>query len=64
MMGSTIADNELSAFERIPIEIRKQIYEELMKGENVRLPPNETLVQHYHFETAILSVNRKIYNEA
>lgn len=46
------------------IELRRNIYEELLKAENVRQAPDQDMICQYHFETAILGVNKKIHNEA
>lgn len=43
-----------STFEKLPLEIRSKVYEELLKADNVRQPPNQNFIRDYHFETAIL----------
>ena len=54
----------LSTFELVPAEIRREIYQYLLKAKHVRQPLDEFMIRHYHFETVILGVNKKIYNEA
>lgn len=55
---------KLSTFEKLPVEIRRKIYDELLKADRVREPPDQFLVCDYHFKTAILGVNKQIYREA
>lgn len=53
--ASSDTERRLSAFEeKLPLEIRRQIYGELLKSENVRQPPDAYLVQQYKFDTRIL----------
>lgn len=59
--GTSLTSNH---FERLPIEIRRQIYSSLLTADKVRQPPDKLLVCSYHFDVAILCVNRKIYQEA
>lgn len=63
-MGRKIAGPKLSAFEKLPLEIRRNVYAKLLKAENVRQDPNYLLVRKYKFKTAILGVNRAIHREA
>lgn len=54
----------LSTFEKLPVEIRRKIYDNLLKANRVRQPPDQYLVCNYHFQTAVLGVNKQIYREA
>jgi len=54
----------LSTFEKLPVEIRRKIYGELLKANRVRQPPDHLLVCNYHFQAAILGVNKQINREA
>lgn len=53
-----------TTLESIPIELRRQIYTHLLKADHVRQLPNKFLICSYRFETAILSVNKKIHQQA
>lgn len=63
-MASQDGTTSPSAMEKLPLELRRQIYHELLKAENVRQPPNKHLVRDYRFETAILRVNKRLHGEA
>ncbi len=54
----------LSTFEKLPVEIRRKIYDDLLKANRVRQPPDHLLVCNYHFQTAVLGVNKQIHREA
>jgi len=54
----------LSPFEKLPVELRRKIYDDLLKANLVRQPPDHFLVCNYHFQTAILRVNKQIHREA
>ncbi|KAL8903057.1 MAG: hypothetical protein Q9207_004189 [Kuettlingeria erythrocarpa] len=49
------------ALDRIPVEIQRNIYAYLLDSDSVRQRPNKHYLRSYRFETAILSVNRHIY---
>lgn len=50
--------------DKVPTEIQRKIYINLLKADHVRQPPDEYLVRSYHFHTAILSANKRIYQIA
>lgn len=64
MATPTNPDRKLSTFESLPLEIRRKVYDELLKADHIRQPPNGLMICHYKFETAILVVNKKIHSEA
>lgn len=64
MMQMVHKARELSAFEKLPAELRLKVYEELLKAEKVRQRPDNYLARPYRFDTAILCVSKKIHDEA
>ena len=42
--------DKLSDFEKLPAELRVEVYKHVLKAENVRQPPDDDLVCHYRFE--------------
>ena len=50
--------------EGLPVELRRKIYSYLLISDQVRQPPDQLLIRSYRFETAILSVNKRINTEA
>ncbi|KAI4092449.1 MAG: hypothetical protein LQ339_007930 [Xanthoria mediterranea] len=54
------ADDAL-LLDRLPTEIQRLIYVNLLKADLVREPPDEYLLRSYRFQTAILSVSRRIH---
>lgn len=60
---TTATNDGLSAFERLPLEIRQMVYKYLLKAEYVRQPYFLPLRKWYFFHIAILSCNRKLHRE-
>ncbi|KAL8937225.1 MAG: hypothetical protein Q9216_004534 [Gyalolechia sp. 2 TL-2023] len=52
------------ALDKLPAEIQREIYSNLLKADRVRRPPNQSLARRYRFSTAILRVNKRIYQIA
>ncbi|KAL8825682.1 MAG: hypothetical protein Q9170_007701 [Blastenia crenularia] len=50
--------------DKLPTEIQRNIYINLLKTDCVRQPPDEYLVRSYCFHTAILSVSKRIHEIA
>ncbi|KAL8668339.1 MAG: hypothetical protein Q9168_007026 [Polycauliona sp. 1 TL-2023] len=67
MQKSTLHDTDQTeanvplVLDRLPTEIQRLIYVNLLKGDLVRGPPDENLVRSYRFHTAILSVCKSIH---
>ncbi|KAL8758143.1 MAG: hypothetical protein Q9184_004011 [Pyrenodesmia sp. 2 TL-2023] len=47
--------------DRLPVEIQRNIYINLLKADYVRQPPDQYLVRNYRFYTAITSVNKRVH---
>ncbi|KAL8995775.1 MAG: hypothetical protein Q9169_004563 [Polycauliona sp. 2 TL-2023] len=55
------AEDAPLVLDRLPTEIQRLIYVNLLKADLVREPPDECLVRPYPFHTAILSVSKRIH---
>lgn len=62
-MQLELKSKKLSKFEKLPKELRRKIYEHLLKAENVQGPPDDELVCYYKFETSILAVSKQIHQD-
>ena len=60
---SQLPTTQLSAFERLPREIRDRIYTNLLVSIAVKNTPANCELLTYHFTTAILAANHNISNE-
>ena len=56
--------HRLSSFERLPLEIRQQIYRNLLVSDYVKEASPDLQAATYSFQTAILATNRTIAREA
>ncbi|KAL8752104.1 MAG: hypothetical protein Q9184_005843, partial [Pyrenodesmia sp. 2 TL-2023] len=50
--------------DRLPIEIQRNIYANLLSSEEVRQPPDQCMIRSYAFQTAILRANKRIHDIA
>ena len=64
MQLSSKLTRQLSTLEKLPLEIRRRIYQFLLKADSVHQSFNNQMVREYHFQLAILRVSKQIYGEA
>ncbi|KAL8926001.1 MAG: hypothetical protein Q9208_003142 [Pyrenodesmia sp. 3 TL-2023] len=50
--------------DRLPVEIQRNIYANLLTAEEVRQPPDRCMIHSYAFQTAILRANKRIHDIA
>lgn len=62
---STAATQEqMSPLAKISPEIRRKIFTHLLKADSIWQSPDRYLVREYRFHSAVLSVSKKIHDEA
>lgn len=62
--SSAATQKQMSPLEKMPPELRRNLFTNLLKADIVRQAPDRYLIRPYYFHNAVLSVSNKMQNEA